>query len=296
MAAAPLPEPDSLAFASSTASTISAPAYRAVEALRQELIEAGLAGRLPEALARTIAGIRRGILEACGRRGSGRHRGGADAIRHRWRVCGLASRAPAGERAPGQPRDRARGDRARGCGTRLGACISRARRRPARRLSGRAARRASDRRRSRSRRSRSGRRMARPAGRSAVDAEVKARGAAGGRPGGPLPRPSARGVEERPLRAEPRGGPGTDRAPRRADRRGGRRLPDAPGPGVASKLSRGRLDGAAHGLQVRHGAAVLGRPAGPGAARRAGGRARSATRPATASISPGRTGRTPGSR
>ena len=62
----PRPEPDSLAFASSTASTISAPAYRAVEGLRQELIEAGLAGRLPQALERTIAGIRRGILEAAG--------------------------------------------------------------------------------------------------------------------------------------------------------------------------------------------------------------------------------------
>ncbi len=62
----PLPEPDSLAFASSTASTISAPAHRAVERLRQELIEAGLADRLPQALDRTIAGIRRGILEAAG--------------------------------------------------------------------------------------------------------------------------------------------------------------------------------------------------------------------------------------
>ena len=62
----PLPEPESLAFASSTASTISAPAYRAVEGLRQELIEAGLAGRLPEVLERTIAGVRRGILEAAG--------------------------------------------------------------------------------------------------------------------------------------------------------------------------------------------------------------------------------------
>ncbi len=61
-----LPEPDSLAFGSSTASTISAPAYRAVEELRQELIEAGLAGRLPQALERTIALIRRGILEAAG--------------------------------------------------------------------------------------------------------------------------------------------------------------------------------------------------------------------------------------
>jgi hypothetical protein len=61
-----LPEPDALEFASSTASTISAPAYRAVEALRQELIGAGLADRLPEALARTVAAIRRGILQATG--------------------------------------------------------------------------------------------------------------------------------------------------------------------------------------------------------------------------------------
>ncbi len=61
-----LPEPDSLEFASSTASTISAQAYRAVEALRQELIEAGLADRLPQALERTLARIRRGILQASG--------------------------------------------------------------------------------------------------------------------------------------------------------------------------------------------------------------------------------------
>jgi len=61
-----LPEPDSLEFASSTASTISAPAYRAVEALRQELIGAGLAGRLPEALARAFGEIRQGVLLACG--------------------------------------------------------------------------------------------------------------------------------------------------------------------------------------------------------------------------------------
>ncbi len=61
-----LPEPDSLEFGSSTASTISAPAYRAVEALRQELIAAGLADRGPQALGRALAEVRRGILEASG--------------------------------------------------------------------------------------------------------------------------------------------------------------------------------------------------------------------------------------
>ena len=61
-----LPEPDSLEFGSSTASTISASAYLAVETLRQELIGAGLAGGLPRALERTIAAIRRDILEVCG--------------------------------------------------------------------------------------------------------------------------------------------------------------------------------------------------------------------------------------
>ena len=158
-----LPEPDSLAFASSTASTISALAYRAVEALRQELIAAGLAVRLPRCARsgapRDQAGHPAGLR---GRR-SRRHRGRADAVRHRWRVRGAPSRAPAGERAPGQSRDRARGDRARGAGTRPGACISRARRRPAGRSS--RARRwpVSNRRRSRSRRSRSGQPTARPA-------------------------------------------------------------------------------------------------------------------------------------
>jgi hypothetical protein len=61
-----LPEPDSLDFASATASTLSAPADRALEAIRQELIGAGLAGRLPDALARMVAEIKRGILAACG--------------------------------------------------------------------------------------------------------------------------------------------------------------------------------------------------------------------------------------
>jgi hypothetical protein len=61
-----LPEPDSLEFASSTASTVSAPAYRAVEAFRQELIEAGLAGRLPEVLARAVGEIKQGVVLACG--------------------------------------------------------------------------------------------------------------------------------------------------------------------------------------------------------------------------------------
>ncbi|HEX3208387.1 MAG TPA: hypothetical protein VHQ91_03335 [Geminicoccaceae bacterium] len=60
------PEPEQIEFASSTAATISVPAYRAVEAVRQQLIEAGLAGRLPAALGQTIADVRRAILAAGG--------------------------------------------------------------------------------------------------------------------------------------------------------------------------------------------------------------------------------------
>ena len=271
----PLPEPDSLAFASSTASTISAPAHRAVERLRQELIEAGLADRLPQALDRTIAGIRRGILEAAGaldlagvevvltpsgtdgeyaalhlarRLGTERlvnlviapdetGRGVRDAAQGRH----FASATPAGEAvAPGQPLAGVRPE-----AVTLETVEIRAPdgtpRRPA-----------------------------------AIDAEVMARALRAVRSRRPLPRSPARGVEERSLRAWPRGGPGPDRAPWRADRRGGRRLPDARGQSLASKLSRGRLDGPAHGLQVRHGAAVLRCFAGPGAARRAGGGARAA--------------------
>jgi hypothetical protein len=61
-----LPSPDSLAFASSTASAISAPAYRAVEALRQAVLRAGIAGQLASALAEEIARAKREILARCG--------------------------------------------------------------------------------------------------------------------------------------------------------------------------------------------------------------------------------------
>jgi hypothetical protein len=61
-----VPSPEVLAFASSTASTISAPAYRAVEALRQALLRAGQAGRLEPALAAEIADIKREVLARCG--------------------------------------------------------------------------------------------------------------------------------------------------------------------------------------------------------------------------------------
>ena len=63
---APHPRPDALAFGSSTASTISAQAYAAAEALRQELIGAAQTGHLEAAFDQAIAAIGRGILEACG--------------------------------------------------------------------------------------------------------------------------------------------------------------------------------------------------------------------------------------
>ena len=66
---APHPRPETLAFGSSTASSISAQAYAAAEALRKELIGAARARRLDPALDRVIATIRRGILEACGAAG-----------------------------------------------------------------------------------------------------------------------------------------------------------------------------------------------------------------------------------
>jgi selenocysteine lyase/cysteine desulfurase len=62
---APHPRPDALAFGSSTASSVSARAYAAAEALRQELITAARARRLDGALEHAIASVRRGILEAC---------------------------------------------------------------------------------------------------------------------------------------------------------------------------------------------------------------------------------------
>jgi glutamate/tyrosine decarboxylase-like PLP-dependent enzyme len=60
------PRPEALAFGSSTASTISAQAYAAANALRRQLIEAARAGHLGTAVERAIAAIRRGILEVCG--------------------------------------------------------------------------------------------------------------------------------------------------------------------------------------------------------------------------------------
>ena len=61
-----LPSPESLAFGSSTASAISAPAYRAVEALRQAVLRAGLAEQAVPALADEIARARHDILARCG--------------------------------------------------------------------------------------------------------------------------------------------------------------------------------------------------------------------------------------
>jgi hypothetical protein len=60
------PRPDALSFASSTASTISAPAYGAVEATRQSLLQADLEGGLPEALATLTRAIKQELLAACG--------------------------------------------------------------------------------------------------------------------------------------------------------------------------------------------------------------------------------------
>ena len=60
------PDPDALAFASSTASTISPPAYRAVEATRQSLLRADREGRLAEALAAEAGAVKQELLAACG--------------------------------------------------------------------------------------------------------------------------------------------------------------------------------------------------------------------------------------
>ena len=56
------PHPGALAFASSTASTISAPAYRAVEATRQFLLRAELEGRLAPALADEARAVKDDLL------------------------------------------------------------------------------------------------------------------------------------------------------------------------------------------------------------------------------------------
>ncbi len=56
------PQPEVLAFASSTASAISAPALREVEALRRSLLRAGLAGELPAALAALTRALKAELL------------------------------------------------------------------------------------------------------------------------------------------------------------------------------------------------------------------------------------------
>jgi hypothetical protein len=61
-----VPCPTALAFASSTASAISAPAYATVEALRQSWLEAALAGRLWPAVTDEIERAKRDILARCG--------------------------------------------------------------------------------------------------------------------------------------------------------------------------------------------------------------------------------------
>jgi len=61
-----VPRPMILAFGSSTASAISAPAYTAVERLRQRLLEAALVGRLRAALTEEIEGAKQDILARCG--------------------------------------------------------------------------------------------------------------------------------------------------------------------------------------------------------------------------------------
>jgi glutamate/tyrosine decarboxylase-like PLP-dependent enzyme len=63
---APHPRPDALAFGSSTASSISAQAYAAAGALREELVAAARARRLDVALDHAIGAVRRGVLEVCG--------------------------------------------------------------------------------------------------------------------------------------------------------------------------------------------------------------------------------------
>ncbi|MGH6897716.1 MAG: pyridoxal-dependent decarboxylase [Geminicoccaceae bacterium] len=62
---APRPRPTTLAFGSSTASSVSPQAYAAADALRKELIGAALAGALEPALRDTTAAIRRQLLDAC---------------------------------------------------------------------------------------------------------------------------------------------------------------------------------------------------------------------------------------
>ena len=62
----PRPRPEAAAFASSTASSISGPAYAAVEGLRRELLDAALAGNLAPAYGRALEAVRAGVAGYCG--------------------------------------------------------------------------------------------------------------------------------------------------------------------------------------------------------------------------------------
>jgi glutamate/tyrosine decarboxylase-like PLP-dependent enzyme len=63
---APRPRPEALALASSTASTISPPAFAAAEATRVALVDAALSGRLDESIALEFEQLKRRLLLACG--------------------------------------------------------------------------------------------------------------------------------------------------------------------------------------------------------------------------------------
>lgn len=62
----PRPRPEAAGFASSTASSISGPAYAAVEGLRRELLDAALAGNLASAYGRALEAVRAGVAGYCG--------------------------------------------------------------------------------------------------------------------------------------------------------------------------------------------------------------------------------------
>ncbi|MGH6931564.1 MAG: pyridoxal phosphate-dependent decarboxylase family protein [Dongiaceae bacterium] len=62
----PRPQPDVADFGSATASSVSASAFVAVEALRQRLAAAAIADRLPAALRAETEAVKHSLLEACG--------------------------------------------------------------------------------------------------------------------------------------------------------------------------------------------------------------------------------------
>ncbi len=62
----PRPRPEAVAFASCTASSISGPAYDAVERLRQELIAAALLGDLDSLCSGEVERVKKALLGACG--------------------------------------------------------------------------------------------------------------------------------------------------------------------------------------------------------------------------------------